>query len=76
MLYLHKQCTFASAVTNYIVCGCQVLRMRRSRDVPHSNETYAEPSIHHVDVPIEPNEAYTLHQISSPSEDVTYETVK
>ena len=44
--------------------------------MPHSNETYTEPSIHHVDVPTEPNEAYALRKISSPSEDVTYETVK
>ena len=53
-----------------------ILRMRKSKDVLHSNETYAEPSIHHVDVTTAPNEAYALHKIVEPREEDTYEMVK
>ena len=50
-----------------------ILRMRRSRDEPGP---YIEPSIHHVDVPTAPNEAYALHKIVKPRDDDTYEMVK
>ena len=52
-----------------------IRRMRKSKDVLHSNETYAQPSMYHVDVnvPTGPNEAYALYK---PREDDTYETVK
>ena len=50
-----------------------ILRMRKSKDVLHSNETYAE---HHVDVTAAPNEAYALHKLVKPSEEDTYEMVK
>ena len=53
-----------------------ILRMRKSKDVLHSNETYAEPSIHHVDVTTAPNEAYALHKIVEAREEDTYEIVK
>ena len=54
-----------------------ILRMRKSKDVLHSNETYAEPSKpHHVDVTTAPNEAYALHKLVKPSEEDTYEMVK
>ena len=53
-----------------------ILRMRKSKDVPHSSETYAEPSIHHVDVTTAPNEAYTLHKMSRVTDEETYEIVK
>ena len=53
-----------------------ILRMRKSKDVLHSNETYAEPSIHHVDVTTAPNEAYALHKIVEAREEDTYEMVK
>ena len=49
-----------------------ILRMRKSKDVLHSNETYAEASMHHVDVTTAPNEAYALHKLVKP----TYEMVK
>ena len=53
-----------------------ILRMRKSKDVLHSNETYAEPSIHHVDVTTVPNEAYALHKVVEAREEDTYEMVK
>ena len=53
-----------------------ILRMRKSKDVLHSNETYAEPSIHHVDVTTAPNEAYALHKVVEAREEDTYEMVK
>ena len=63
-------------ITVIIIQCLLILRMRKSKDVLHSsNETYAESSMN-VDVPTTPNEAYTLHKITRPSEEVTYETVK
>ena len=63
-------------ITVIIIQCLLIFRMRKSKDVLHSsNETYAESSMN-VDVPTTPNEAYTLHKITRPSEEVTYETVK
>ena len=63
-------------ITVIIIQCLLILRMRKSKDVLHSsNETYAESSMN-VDVPTTPNEAYTLHKITRPSEEVTYEIVK
>ena len=63
-------------ITVIIIQCLLILRMRKSKDVLHSsNETYAESSMN-VDVPTTPNEAYTLHKITIPSEEVTYEIVK
>ena len=53
-----------------------ILRMRKSKDVLHSYETYAEPSMRHVDVTTAPNEAYALHKIVEAREEDTYEMVK
>ena len=50
-----------------------ILRMRKSKDVLHS---YAEPSMHDVDVTTAPNEAYALHKLVKSSEEDTYEMVK
>ena len=63
-------------ITVIIIQCLLILRMRKSKDVLHSsNETYAESSMN-VDVPTTPNEAYTQHKITRPSEEVTYEIVK
>ena len=63
-----------------IVTQCLlIIRMRKSKDMLHKNETYAEvmnPTTMHMDVPVTPNEAYALHKISSSSKEVTYELVK
>ena len=46
-----------------------MIRMKKSKDVLHKNETYAEvvsPTTMHntdIDVPVTPNEAYALHKI-------------
>ena len=54
-----------------------ILRMRKSKDVLHSNETYAEPSMHDdVDVTTAPNEAYALHKVVEAREEDSYEIVK
>ena len=60
-----------------------MIRMRKSKDVLHEDETYAEvmspTSMHNnmdIDVPVTPNEAYALHKTNSSSEEVTYELVK
>ena len=63
-------------ITVIIIQCLLILRMRKSKDVLHSsNETYAESSMN-VDVPTTPNDAYTLHKITRPSEEVTYETMQ
>ena len=63
-------------ITVIIIQCLLILRMRKSKDVLHSsNETYAESSMN-LDVPTTSNEAYTLHKITTPSEEVTYEIVK
>ena len=49
-----------------------ILRMRKSKDVLHSNETYAEPSMHD-DVDVSNEAYYALHKIS---DEDTYEMVK
>ena len=57
-------------ITVIIIQCLLILRMRKSKDALHSsNETYAESSMN-VDVPTTPNEAYTLHKITRPSEEV------
>ena len=54
-----------------------ILRMRKSKDVLHSNETYAELSMHHVDVTTAPNEAYApVQKIHNLKDEDTYETIK
>ena len=54
-----------------------ILRMRKSKDVLHSNETYAEPSMHDdVDVTTAPNEAYALQKIVEACKEDTYDMVK
>ena len=70
-------------LTTVILTQCLLMiRMRKSKDVLHRNETYAEvviPTTMHnmdMDVPVTPNEVYALHKISSSSEEVTYELVK
>ena len=67
-------------LTTVILTQCLLMiRMRKSKDVLHKNETHAEvmtPTTMHMDVPVTPNEAYALHKISSSSEEVTYEQVK
>ena len=49
-----------------------ILRMRKSKDVLHSNETYTEPSMHD-DVDVSNEAYYALHKIS---DEDTYEMVK
>ena len=67
-------------LTTVILTQCLLMvRMRKSKDVLHRNETYAEvmtPTTMHTDVPVSPNEAYALHKMTSSSEEVTYELVK
>ena len=70
-------------LTTVILTQCLLMiRMRKSKDVLHKNETYAEvmtpTSMHNMDndVPVTPNEAYALHKTHSSSEEVTYELVK
>lgn len=67
-------------LTTVILTQCLlILRMRKSKDVLHSKETYAEvmtPTTKHTDVPVTPNEAYALSKITSSSDMVTYELVK
>ena len=67
-------------LTTVILTQCLLMiRMRKSKDMLHRNETYAEvmtPTSMHTDVPVTPNEAYAVHKIASSSEGVTYEMVK
>ena len=67
-------------LTTVILTQCLlIIRMRKSKDVLHNNETYAEvmtTTTMRMDVPVMPNEAYALHKITSSSEEVTYELVK
>ena len=67
-------------LTTVILTQCLLMiRMRKSKDVLHKNETYAEvmtPTTMHMDVPVTPNEAYALHKITSSTKEVTYELVK
>ena len=67
-------------LTTVILTQCLLMiRMRKSKDVLHRNETYAEvmtPTTTHMDIPVTPNEAYALHKITSSNEGVTYELVK
>ena len=70
-------------LTTVILTQCLLMiRMRKSKDVLHNNETYAEvviPTTKHNmvnDVPVTPNEAYAPHKTRSSSEEVTYELVK
>ena len=64
-------------LTTVVLTQCLLMvRMRKSKDVLHRNETYAEvvaPTTMHTDVPVSPNEAYALHKITSSSEEATYE---
>ena len=68
-------------LTTVILTQCLLMiRMRKSKDVLHKNETYAEvmtpTSMRDMDVPVTPNEAYAPHKTHSSSEEVTYELVK
>ena len=56
-------------ITVIIIQYLLILRMRKSKDVLSSNDTYAESSMN-VDVPTTPNEAYRLHKITRPSEEL------
>ena len=65
-------------LTTVILTQCLlIIRMRRrSRN---KTETYAEvtnPTTNTTDVPVSPNEAYELTEITRPREEVTYELVK
>ena len=66
-------------LTTVILTQCLLMiRMRKSKDVLHRNETYAEvmtSTTKHMDVPVTPNEAYALHKMHGSKEDVTYEFV-
>ena len=80
-------------LTIIIITQCVLMaRMRKSKDV-HRNETYTEvtnPTGMQSDVPVTPNEAYSLqsdvpvmpneayglNKIASAREEVTYELVK
>ena len=56
-----------------------IIRLRKFKDVLHRNETYAEvmtSTTMHTDVPVTPNEAYALHNMTSSTKEVTYELVK
>ena len=60
-------------LTTVILTQCLlIIRMRKSKDVLHRNETYAEDT-KHMDVPVMPNEAYALSKITG---SVTYELVR
>ena len=65
-------------LTAVILTQCLLMiRMRKSKDVPHENETCAEvmtPTTMHMDVPVTPNEAYALQKVASSCEEVTYDT--
>ena len=67
-------------LTTVILTQCLLMiRMRKSKDVLHKNETHAEvmtPTTMHMDVPVTPNEAYALHKVASSCEEVTYELIK
>ena len=67
-------------LTTVILTQCLLMiRMRKSKDVLHRNETYAEvmtSTTMHTDVPVTPNEAYALHKITNSTKEVTYELVK
>ena len=67
-------------LTTVILTQCLLMiRMRKSKDVLHKNETYAEvmtSTTTNLDVPVTPNEAYALHKISNSNKEVTYELVK
>ena len=67
-------------LTTVILTQCLLMiRMRKSKDGLHRNETCAEvmtPTTMHMDVPVTPNEAYALHKVASSCEEVTYELVK
>ena len=67
-------------LTTVILTQCLLMiRMRKSKDVPHKNETYAEvmtSTTVNLDVPVTPNEAYAMHKITSSTKEVTYELVK
>ena len=55
-----------------------MVRMRKSKDVLHRNETYAgvmTPTTMHTDVPVSPNEAYALHKMTSSSAEAVYELI-
>ena len=55
-------------ITVNIIQCLLILRMRKSKDVLHKNETYTEvmtPTTMHMDVPVTPNEAYAVHKIAS-----------
>ena len=56
-----------------------MIRMKKSKDVLHKNETYAEDMTSttvNLDVPVTPNEAYAMHKVTSSTKEVTYELVK
>ena len=69
-------------LTTVILTQCLLMiRMRKSKDVLHKNETCAEvmtPTTMHniMDVLVAPNEAYALHNMTSSTNEVTYELVK
>ena len=67
-------------LTTVIVTQCLLMiRMRKTKDLLQKNKPYTEvmtTASTLIDVPVTPNEAYTLHKITSPSEEVTYELVK
>ena len=64
-------------LTTVILTQCLlIIRMRRSSN---KTETYAEatsPTIKTTHVPVSPNEAYELHRVTRPTEEVTYEMVQ
>ena len=66
-------------LTTVVLTQCLLMvRMRKSKDAMHRNETYAEvmtPSTMHADVPVSPNEAYTLQKMTNSSEEAVYELI-
>ena len=67
-------------LTTVILTQCLLmLRMRKSKNVQNKNETCAKVITHtniQKNVPVKPNDAYTLHMSPSAVEEATYETVK
>ena len=52
-----------------------ILRKDKAKQVPSSNETYAEASAHTADVPVTPNDAYSLGRENILWEEATYEAM-